>query len=96
MVVELIYDRNCPNVEASRRQLLTGFAAARMTPCWREWVRNSSTSPDYVHRFGSPTILVDGKDIGGSAASEGADCCRIYISEEGHMTGIPSQKVARA
>lgn len=60
--VELIYDTGCPNVGAARRVLEDAFARLDATPGWVEWERRSPDSPAYVRRYGSPTILVDGRD----------------------------------
>lgn len=90
MVVEFIYDSDCPNVSAARRQLLAAFSSANLTPCWQEWARNNLESPAYVRDFGSPTILVDGKDVANGTPPDSADCCRIYTDEAGRITGIPS------
>ena len=62
MKVELIYDADCPNVAATRARLIAAFAAAGLAPRWQEWQRGSEGSPEYARRFGSPTILVDGRD----------------------------------
>ncbi len=61
--VELIYDSDCPNVDDARRVLREAFVQADRAPRWVEWNRASRNSPDYVRRYGSPTILVDGQDV---------------------------------
>lgn len=55
---------------------------ARMGP---RYAAESAT----VRTFGSPTILVNGKDISGAAPSGGADCCRLYRSGDGRLAGVP-------
>ncbi len=32
----------------------------------------------YAHRYGSPTILVNGRDVAGHGEHDGAGACRIY------------------
>lgn len=88
--VELIYDADCPNAEAARSQLRLALARAGKAPEWDEWERSDPAAPSHVRRYGSPTILVDGRDIAGQAAAEGADCCRLYQSESGGLQGFPS------
>ena len=61
--IELIYDSDCPNVEDTRVQLRGVCAQAGLDPRWREWNRSSPDSPSYARHFGSPTVLVDGKDV---------------------------------
>ncbi len=87
--VELIFDSDCPNVEPARQQLREAFSVLGLTPQWTEWLRMDPTSPDYVRQYGSPTILIDGKDIAGSE-SQGAESCRIYQNPDGSLRGVPS------
>lgn len=65
--VELVYDGDCPNVAESRAQLLRAFAAAGAEPRWREWRGDAPDAPPHVRGYGSPTILVDGRDVAESA-----------------------------
>ena len=87
--VELIYDSDCPNVQEAREALLSGFVKSGVLPSWTEWDRGSPESPPYVRQYGSPTILVDCRDIGGSEPSGISDCCRIYAQESGKFRGVP-------
>src|SRR5216683_1633211 len=87
--VELIYDSDCPNVQEARKALLSGFAKARVQPSWTEWDRGSPESPLYVRQYGSPTILVDGRDVAESEPSSISDCCRIYAQGPGKFRGVP-------
>ena len=70
--VELIYDRDCPNVAQARAQLLRAFAESKVEPRWQEWRGDDADSPSRVRGNGSPTIrsvpavVIDGKL---------ADCC---------------------
>lgn len=95
--VELVYDADCPNVGAARAALLAAFAAARITATWREWDRKAPESPAYVRGYGSPTILVDGRDVAGAAPTEGVDSCRIYRDGGSGVRGVPAvATIARA
>jgi hypothetical protein len=112
MLVEFIYDADCPNVADARRNLRQALAAAGLPQQWHEWDRNKPGSPDYARRFGSPTILVDGRDVvevapaddvqDGTSAStaervEAADrSCRIYTMTLGRQRGVPSVEVILA
>jgi mercuric ion transport protein len=90
MIVELIYSQQCPNVVMARERLLQAFSAAGMTPRWQEWDRNDSASPAHAHAYGSPTILVDGRDVTGiDPSADGADACRVYGSS-GTFDGAPT------
>ena len=89
MVVELVYEKTCPNIEAARRQLLRAFAAAAIPPRWREWEISSPDAPNHVHGYGSPTILVNGQDASGGMADGDDYCCRIYAGVGHANKGVP-------
>lgn len=85
--VELVYDADCPNVGQARAQLLRAYALTGMPARWREWRRDHAHAPERVRKFGSPTILVNGRDILPAAAD--AACCRVYMQADGTMAGVP-------
>lgn len=87
--VELIYDSDCPNVPQARENLLRAFGQAGLPPRWREWERADAAAPAYVRSWGSPTVLVDGKDVAGASYSDAA-CCRLYRDDKGARQGAPS------
>ena len=90
--VELIYDAECPNVNDARSQLIRAFHEAGVPPKWMEWDRAAPETPAHARGYGSPTILVDGRDVADVAASDGAECCRVYMAEGGKFSGVPSVK----
>ena len=96
MRVELIYDTDCPNIAETRANLLQAFAAARLQAKWTEWERSSPSSPAYVAGFGSPTLLVDGRDIAGGKPGARTSSCRLYASAEGRYSGAPSVELIKA
>ncbi len=88
--VELIYDNQCPNLEAARRQLSRALCATQVCARWREWERSCRASPSYVSHYGSPSILVNGQDVEPQKAkvtSTGA--CRIYAQVGVRLSGVP-------
>lgn len=87
MNVELIYDRSCPNVEATRAALLRAFAKLGQAARWTEWERSAPDSPAYACTYGSPTILVDGQDIVPDKPS--GESCRVYSGAMGMHGGVP-------
>ena len=91
--VELIYDTDCPNVQHARRALLSGFSEAGLQPSWTEWDRRSPGAPAYVRRYGSPTILVDARDVVGAEPVEGSDFCRIYDHGADGLRGEPPVQI---
>ena len=74
--VELIYFAGCPNVDAARAALRTALGAAGLPLTWQEWDQTAPTAPTDVQGFGSPTVLIDGRDVTGvGASSAGRACC---------------------
>ena len=86
--VELLYSTDCPNVRLARANLLQGFVTAKLPPRWSEHVLGDASTPAHVQGHGSPTILVDGRDVVGVPPG-GAPSCRVYATAEG-VSGAPS------
>ena len=80
--VELIFSPDCPNADLARGRISEALSALGRVPSWTEWNRESPTAPAYVRGYGSPTVLVDGRDVSASPASM-ADSCRVYASDAG-------------
>lgn len=87
--VELIYDADCPNVAAARSLLIQAYTQTGVSARWREWERGAPDSPEYALRYGSPTILVNGKDVAGAAPVAGIGACRVYANGEGKLSRTP-------
>jgi hypothetical protein len=87
--VELVYDRDCPNVPEARAQLRRAFASAELGGVWREWCTDDDAAPAHVRGYGSPTILVDGRDVAADEPAAGT-CCRLYTQADGSMRGVPA------
>jgi len=94
-VVELIYDIDCPNISRARENLLRAFQRVGLKPTWREWDRADAAAPAYVRLYGSPTLLVDGKDVAGTGPADAA-CCRIYTGSGGSRLGAPPVELIAA
>ncbi len=86
--VEFIYERTCPFITAARRQMIEAFGIAGATPSWTEWETGDPEAAAHVRGYGSPTILVDGKDVSGVPQAEASACCRIYTLQ-GEQRGVP-------
>lgn len=86
--VELIYDSDCPAAPQARENLREAMLRAGLTPRWVEWERSSPDARGRVRAYGSPTILVDGRDVAGNYAP-GAACCRIYQPQPGRFAAVP-------
>lgn len=84
-IVDFVYDKDCPNVKVTRANLMRAFSQAGMPAHWKEHQVGSPEAPAHVRGFGSPTILIDGVDVGGLSAAAEA-CCRLY--EGGGAPGV--------
>ena len=93
--VELIVDQGCPNVEAARVELRSALSDLELPLRWQEWDRESTEAPAYARQYGSPTVLVDGRDVVGDGTEADANCCRVYADREGRIRGTPSAEEIR-
>lgn len=88
LTVDLVYDSDCPNVVLARSNLMRAFSKAGIAARWQEHRIGDPASEARVRGFGSPTILVDGRDVVG--AEPGAElCCRVYAAGDA-TEGAPS------
>jgi hypothetical protein len=87
--VELIYDADCPNPANARAQLLRAFARCGRVAHWKEWRADDPDAPPHVRGYGSPTVLVAGRDVAGAEPVEGMRGCRIYPQTRDEPRGAP-------
>jgi hypothetical protein len=88
--ITLVYDADCPNLPAARGALRKALEHEGLEPQWVEYDRAAPGKPALLVRFGSPTILVEGVDLGGEAGhAAAAASCRVYRGERG-LSGVPS------
>ena len=99
--VDLVCDPGCPNVDGARDVLTRALQAAGAPAVWTEWSTDDADCPDRCRGYGSPTILVNGKDVAPGPhewkpRSEGAaPRCRVYETAEG-LRGWPPLGDVRA
>jgi hypothetical protein len=86
--IELIYFEGCPNVERARTNIGEALVALDLTAEWQEWEQGDPGVPEYVKQHGSPTVLVNGRDVTGVETGVGGAACRA--------DGAPSADVIRA
>ena len=87
--VELIYDAACPNVASARSLLIRAFSLTGVSARWREWERSSPDCPESARCYGSPTILVNGRDVADSTPVAGSGACRVYPDGNGGLSRTP-------
>ena len=96
LTVELVYDRDCPNVDRARAMIRAALREVGADPVWREWDRESADTPNDLRQFGSPTVLVNGRDVGcdeNEMAQADANACRVYLDTNGCVCGAPSSRL---
>lgn len=94
-IVDLVYAPDCPNVSLARANLLLAFARAGVRPKWSEHRIGDPEAPEHTRGYGSPSILVDGRDVAGLPPSaEGS--CRIYESAAGRIHAPTAEQIAGA
>lgn len=86
--VELIYFTGCRHVDRTRAALREALVSHGLPARWEEWDQYSSTAPERVHGYASPTVLVGGRDVTGVERTTAAFACR--------STGGPSADVIGA
>jgi hypothetical protein len=86
--IELVFDQDCPNAPVARERLQAVLKSLGLAPSWQEWERSAPSTPAYATRYGSPTVLVDGRDVAGQPPSD-APCCRLYRGTDGGREVAP-------
>ena len=72
--VELVYFAGCHYVEEAREELRRAFAAVGLPAAWTEWDTLEPGCPGTAHGYASPTVLVGGQDVLGTARGDGEGC----------------------
>lgn len=86
MRVELLHFEGCPHVPAAREQLRRAFAELGLPPTWHEVDVLAADAPASLRGYGSPTVLVDGRDVTGAPPGDGVGC-RVYAGSD--LPGAP-------
>lgn len=86
--VVLVYEATCPHVPEARAQLEEAFARLGRPARWSEQRSDVPDAPRWARRHGSPTVLVDGRDVADAPSAGG--CCRVYRDATGARRGAPS------
>ena len=76
------------------RTAIRGALAAIGAPiAWREWDCTDASTPESLRKLGSPSVLVNGRDVGcegGTMAEADANSCRVYHDDCGCICSAPS------
>ncbi len=93
MKVQLLSFPGCPNADAARQALRRALAAAELPPGIEEVDVTAPGTPAELRDWGSPTILVDGRDVAGSGPT--GPSCRLYDDAKGGTRGVPPDEMIR-
>jgi hypothetical protein len=91
--VELVFDRDCPNVGRARDMIRAALREVGASAVWEEWDRADAATPADLRSYGSPSVFVNGKDVScdaNEAVRSDANSCRVYTDECGCVSGAPS------
>lgn len=95
--VAIVFASHCPNLGLTRRRVRAALVSLDLPLRWKEWNTESPDTPSFARNYASPTVLVDGRDVGGEDGAPGADSCRIYPADQGSAERAPSvEAIARA
>ncbi|MCA0374676.1 MAG: hypothetical protein LCH84_03335 [Gemmatimonadetes bacterium] len=74
MRIDFLYFEGCPHAAPARQRLQEALATVGAAPHWSEWDTGSSSTPEALRGYASPTILVNGVDVEQKARTSGAGC----------------------
>ncbi len=92
MKIQLLYFEGCPNVDASRAAIREALAAEKVDTWVEEIDVEKPGAPEWVHGWGSPTILIDGNDVAGQQPST-SSACRLYADGAPSVASIRERLV---
>ncbi len=88
MRIQLLTFPSCPHAQGAREALEQAIARLRLATPIEEVDTTSPLTPPALRHWSSPTILVDGRDVGGEIAPLGGGC-RLYRHDDGELRGAP-------
>ena len=96
MRIQLLTFPACPNADAARKVLQAVLASSAIRTPIEEVDTTAPETPEGLREWGSPTILINGTDVGGQEAPSGGTSCRLYRNEEGQLCGAPTEALLRS
>jgi copper chaperone CopZ len=78
MKIQLLTFPDCPNAAPARAALLDALKQERVAVDVEEIDVSRPDAPEWTRGWGSPTILIDGRDVGDGQAADGEASCRLY------------------
>ena len=93
MKIQLVHFDGCPNADEARAGLRRCMQAAGLPPQFEDLDTTAPTTPEALRNWGSPTILINGTDVGGEPAPNGTSC-RLYDNPANR--GVPGDETIAA
>lgn len=94
--VIIVFASHCPNVRLVRQRVRSALARLGLPQRWVEWNTDSRDTPAFARGYGSPTVLVNGRDVAGGDVADG-ERCRLYLDDPGAPDRAPSvELISRA
>ena len=93
--IQLITFSGCPNASATRALLERTVADVGIAAAIEEVDTSAPDTPAGLREWGSPTILLNGEDVGGEREPTGPSC-RLYRDDDGRVHGVPSRTLLAA
>ena len=90
--IQLITFAGCPNAAAARAAIECALAESGLSARIEEIDTSAPDAPASLGEWGSPTVLVNGVDVGGETGPPGPSC-RLYRDETGVTRGAPSNEL---
>ena len=95
MRIQLLTFPGCPHAHEAREALEQAILRNGLAVPIEDVDMTSRRTPAALRGWSSPTILVDGRDVGGEIAPTGGGC-RLYPHENGELRGAPEAHVLDA
>jgi mercuric ion transport protein len=95
MKIQLLTFPGCPNAGLARQRLQAAISEMGLDASICEVDVSAPRTPKRLRGWGSPTILIDGRDVGAGGPCAVGGSCRIY-RELSAISGAPSVDVIRA
>jgi hypothetical protein len=93
--IQLVTFSGCPNASAARALIESAVADAGIVAAIEEVDTLAPDTPAPLREWGSPTILLNGADVGGEREPTGP-CCRLYRDDDGRVHAVPSRALLSA
>jgi hypothetical protein len=93
MKIRFLYTQDCSSHEEALRRLKDALKQEDVAADIEIVRVDTFEEAEREHYLGSPTILIDGRDISPTQDSHYAPACRAYGLEDGRVSPLPSMSM---